>query len=79
MGGVGGGWVAMILRLQQVGHLVIQIGKEGGGFIEALTQELVADLQTLVFVAYGIDGGAEGVNGIGGCEDVGTNLHHLLL
>ena len=38
MGGVGGGWVAMILRLQQVGHLGVEIGKEGGGFIESLTQ-----------------------------------------
>ena len=79
MGGVGGHGVAMLLRLQQVGHLGVEIGKEGGGFIEALTQELVAGLQALVFVAYGVDGGAEGVNGIGGCEDVGTDLHHLLL
>lgn len=38
MGGVGGTWVAMILRLQQVGHLGVEIGKEGGGFIEALPQ-----------------------------------------
>ena len=38
MGGVGGGWVAMFLRLQQVCHLVIQISKEGSGFIESLAQ-----------------------------------------
>ena len=38
MGGVGGGWVAMLLRLQQVGHLGVEIGEEGGGFIESLAQ-----------------------------------------
>ena len=38
MGNVGGGWVAMILRLQHVCHLIIQIGKEGSGFIESLCQ-----------------------------------------
>ena len=78
MGGVGGDGVTRLI-VEQVGHLGVEIGEEGGGFIEALAQELVAGLQALVFVAYGVDGGAEGVNGIGGCEDVGTDLHHLLL
>ena len=38
MGGVGGHGVAVLLGLQQVGHLGVEIGKEGGGFIESLTQ-----------------------------------------
>ena len=38
MGGVGGCGVAMLLGLQQVGHLGVEIGEEGGGFIEALAQ-----------------------------------------
>ena len=38
MGGVGGYGIAMLLRLQQVGHLGVEIGEEGGGFIEALAQ-----------------------------------------
>ena len=38
MGGVGCGGVAMLLGLQQVGHLGVEIGEEGGGFIESLTQ-----------------------------------------
>lgn len=38
MGGVRGHGVAMLLRLQQVGHLGVEISEEGGGFIESLTQ-----------------------------------------
>ena len=38
MGGVGGSWVTMFLRLQQVCHLGVEFGKEGSGFIESLCQ-----------------------------------------
>lgn len=38
MGDVGGRWVAMLLGLQQVGHLGVEIGEEGSGFIKALAQ-----------------------------------------
>ena len=55
-------------------HLVVELLKEFGSFIEAFAQKRIARLQALVFVSHSIDLFAEAIDGLDGGQEFAAQM-----
>ena len=60
-------------------HLVVELLKEFGSFIEAFAQKRIARLQALVFVSHSIDLFAEAIDGLDSGQELTAQVIALRL